>query len=193
MRGVVAVLFLGGCSGAIAETSPYVQTLPNGPCAVEGVTGSVPGVTLAIRGASCVVPRGSGATFTYEVTTDGTVPAITVLGSGGGCGPCHGFSTDPGSFLFARIEGVSPGGEQQSYCICDVGCCPPTQDATIVLSATTSSASYTWSGRNWAGPSDTGNPEGEFFVQGVYAVDVTFSGFEAGQVLAQLPIEVIDP
>lgn len=86
---------LVGCSRTVGVTPdaspdttnvpPYEQTLPDGPCAVENVTGTIPGVTLAVRSSSCVFNRGTPATFTYEVTTTAATPAITVPDSGGGC------------------------------------------------------------------------------------------------------------
>lgn len=66
------------------------------------------------------------------------------------------------------------GGGQQ-YCLCDQGLCAP-------QSFTTSSAggSYyhaiAWDGRNWSGPSDTGNPEGASFPVGTYLVTLTATG-----------------
>ncbi len=191
---VAAAIVLVGCSssGSPRDAAPaYTQTLPSGPCAVEGVTGAVAGVTLAIRSSSCVYPRGTAAHFTYEVTTSG-VPPLDVPSSTG-CGPCVRPSAEPMSWLRWRVEGMSPAGEYQRYCLCDTGCCPPLQTSTIQVSSTTQSATIDWSGRVWDGPSDTGNPEGDYFAPGRYAVVVTFAGFEAGEVRAELPIEVISP
>lgn len=104
----LCLLLLVGCSrtvGSAADAAPdvtnvppYEQTLPDGPCAVENVTGTIPGVTLAIRSSSCVYKRGTAATFTYEVTTTANTPAITVPDSGGGCSSCRGYTTDPITF-----------------------------------------------------------------------------------------------
>lgn len=111
--------------------------------------------------------------------------------AGSGCGSCTKPSEDPLSFASYQIGGPAPGGEQQVYCECDVGCCLPDEAATIMLPATTASANVQWSGRNWSGPSDTGNQEGDFFLPGKYGVVVTFNGRAQGSVTATLPIEII--
>jgi hypothetical protein len=184
MRALYLVV-LAGCS-------THTQTLPDGACAVEGITGTIPGVTLAIRADSCVFQRGSGGRFTYEVTATADAPAIPVPDSGGGCSECSVYSADPISFTDYRIGGTSAGGESQQYCLCDQGCCAPTLEHMVELDAMTSTRSFMWSGRTWSGPSDTGNPMGDFFLPGRYDVLVGFSGFAAGSVSATLPIEIID-
>lgn len=190
MRLVAAFLVLAGCdlTGTDADDQP---TLPGGPCAVENVTGAVPGVTLAIRSDSCVYKRGTAASFRYEVTASATAPAITVPDSGGGCGECSSRTQDPASFTRWTVGGTSAGGENQSYCLCDAGCCAPTQMQTIQLDAIESVATIQWQGRTWSGPSDTNNPMGDFFLPGHYDVVVTFQGYAAGTVQASLPIEII--
>lgn len=197
----LSLLLLVGCSRTVGGTTdaapdvtnipPYEQTLPDGPCAVENITGTIPGVTLAIRSSSCVYKRGTPATFTYEVTTTANTPAITVPDSGGGCSSCRGHTTDPITFTGWIINGTSAGGENQQYCLCDVGCCAPTQEKTVQVVATTSAKTIEWSGKTWSGPSDTGNPMGEFFLPGRYSVHISFTGFSEGLVEATLPIEVI--
>jgi hypothetical protein len=159
-------------------------------CSVLDVTGTIPGVSISIQSSRCVYHVGEQAEFTYEVTTDGTVPAIDIA-AGSGCGSCSKPSEDPLSFVSYQIGGAAPGGEPQSYCLCDVGCCLPDEAATVQPKATTVSATIEWSGRNWSGPSDTNNPQGDFFLPGSYGVNVTFNGREQGSVKATLPIEII--
>jgi hypothetical protein len=66
-------------------------------------------------------------------------------------------------------------GGSQRYCLCDTGLC-----ATQSLTATTVLGDYvrtiSWDGRNWQGPSDTGNPEGAPFPVGSYTLTLTASG-----------------
>jgi len=196
-----AVAAGGGCSrtvgGSAADADgdsqavfPYTQTLPDGPCAVEGVTGTLPGVTLAVRSSSCVYKRGTPATFTYEVTTTG-VPPITLPQNTGGCSDCGVYTTDPLSFTSYSIGGTSAGGEHQQYCLCDVGCCFGTNGQQVQVEATTKTYSIDWTGHEWDGPSDTGNPQGDAFLPGRYDVFVTFKGFDQGLVEATLPIEIV--
>ena len=187
-----------GCSqtvGAVGDAAsdnvpPYTQTLPNGPCSIEGVTGTIAGVTLAIRSTSCVYKRGTPATFTVEVTTTASVPPIMIQASAG-CGDCHGYSTDPLTFTSYYISGTSPGGTAERYCECDVGCCAPDTAHQVQVDATTKTFTIDWSGREWSGPSDTGNAMGDYFLPGRYSVYASFAGFDAGSVQAVLPIEII--
>lgn len=190
MRTLYLAIVVAGCTNSVPGS--HTQTLPDGPCAVENVTGTIPGISLAIRADSCVFERGSGGRFTYEVTVTADAPPITVADSGGGCGHCGVYSTDPLSFTSYRIAGTSAGGESQVYCLCDVGCCAPTQEQTIQLDVTTASDSFEWSGRTWDGPSDFGNPMGEFFAPGIYQVHVELTGFDAGSVSADLPVEIVE-
>lgn len=200
MRSLALVgVLLGGCSQTVGSNidaasdgmhvDPYTQTLPDGPCGVEGITGTLPGVTLAIHSASCVYKRGKPATFTVDVTTSG-VPPITIPSSAG-CGDCQGYSTDPLTFTSYNIYGKAPDGDEQRYCLCDVGCCPPDIEHQVQVEATTKTFTIDWSGREWGGPSDTGNEMGDFFLPGRYSVYVTFRGFDAGNVQAVLPIEIV--
>jgi hypothetical protein len=91
------------------------------------------------------------------------------------------------------IAGSSPAGEAQQYCLCDGGCCAPTPERTVRPDVATALATIDWSGRTWNGPSDTNQPQGDYFLPGRYAVSVTFFGFASGEVHAELPIEVIAP
>lgn len=201
MKGMrLLLLLLVGCTRTVGvagdggpddNVPPYVQTLPDGPCALENVTGTIPGVSLTVRSSSCVFKRGTPATFTYSVTTTAATPAITIPDSGGGCGLCRGFTSDPITFTGSIIDGVSAGGTNQQYCVCDTGCCAPTQEKTVQLDTTTSMKSFDWSGKTWDGPSDTGNPMGAFFLPGRYTVHISFAGFAQGHVEAALPIEII--
>ncbi len=189
---VMAIAILGGCGGTAPPASqpPYEQTLPSGPCAVEGITGAVPGVTLAIRSDDCVYEVGRPARFSYEIAIDAAVPPIDIPAASG-CGSCTTHTTDPRSWIRWRIDGTSIEGDDQTYCLCDVGCCPAEPAATIQPEVGVVSDVIEWSGRTWQGPSDTGQPEGAFFALGLYQVRVTFFGFARGSVTAELPIEVI--
>jgi hypothetical protein len=197
---LLLLLLLVGCSRTVggaddathdAQVPGYEQTLPDGPCALENVTGTIPGVSLTVRSGSCVFKRGTPAAFTYEVTTTAATPAITIPDSGGGCSSCRGYTTDPITFTGWIIDGTSAGGENQQYCVCDVGCCAPTQAETVQVTVTKSTKTIDWSGKTWSGPSDTGNPEGDFFLPGRYTVHVSFAGFDQGLVEVALPIEII--
>ena len=103
----------------------------------------------------------------------------------------HRPSADPRSFVAYQITGLSTAGDPQQYCLCDTGCCAPDAAAIVQVDATAATHTISWSGRQWSGPSDTDNPEDEFFAPGTYDVEVTFDGQEQGSVTAKLPIEIL--
>ncbi|KYF52288.1 hypothetical protein BE08_21980 [Sorangium cellulosum] len=145
---------------------------------------------ISIASSRCVYRVGEEAEFIYEIVTDSSVPPIEVAESTG-CGRCVEPSSDPLSFVSYAIGGLSSAGEQQRYCLCDVGCCAPDEAQTVEVEATTVMQTFRWSGRQWSGPSDTSNPEGDFFAPGHYAVEVTFDGQAQGVVTATLGIEIV--
>jgi len=71
---------------------------------------------------------------------------------------------------FPRIHG-----NDQEYCLCDVGLCADTTMTTEVATGVYE-GTIEWEGRNWSGPSDTGNPMGEPFGVGGYDVEVKALG-----------------
>ncbi|WP_437689053.1 hypothetical protein [Sorangium sp. So ce176] len=171
----------GGGSGG----SPFDER-----CAVRDIEGTIPGVKISIASSRCVYHVGEAAEFLYKVVTDSSVPPISIAESTG-CGRCVEPSSDPLSFVSYKITGTSSAGQPQQYCLCDVGCCAPDEAETVQVDATTATQTIRWSGRQWNGPSDTSNPEGEPFAPGNYLVEVTFDGQAQGIVTATLGIEII--
>ncbi|TNE46495.1 MAG: hypothetical protein EP343_23090 [Deltaproteobacteria bacterium] len=85
---------------------------------------------------------------------------------GGGC-------QQPGSSglrVFYRIQG---GG--QNYCICDTGLCQGNSDF-VSLQGGEFAEAFDWDGKNWNGPSDTGNPKGAAFPAGTYTLTLKIVG-----------------
>lgn len=178
----------GGCS---EDSGRRCGDLPDEPCAVRDVEGTIPGVKISIESSRCSYYSGEPAEFVYTVTTDSSVPPIDVAASTG-CGRCVEPTSDPLSFVSYKISGLTWAADPQPqlYCLCDVGCCAPDEAATVQVDATTVTQTIRWSGRQWTGPSDTSNPEGAFFAAGSYDVEVTFDGQEQGSVTAKLAIEI---
>jgi hypothetical protein len=90
---------------------------------------------------------------------------------------------------FPRIEG-----NDQNYCLCDVGLCP-NDPQTVDLVEGVTQFTLQWDGNNWNGPSDTGNPEGEPFPPGEYTVEVSAVGMEGDtpyEVVGTLNITLVD-
>jgi hypothetical protein len=179
VKKILLALALAACSGK-QDTS----------CAVENITGTFPGVSISVRGDTCTLARGQAAVFSYEVTVDPSVPAVLVHGSGPGCGSCLARTSDPSTWVDYEIGGTSASGQSQIYCLCDVGCCAPDTDRTVQMTPGTVTGTIDWSGRTWNGPSDTGQPMGDFFEPGQYFVSVQLWEEGTGSVVARLPIEV---
>ncbi|WP_437278297.1 hypothetical protein WME90_44940 [Sorangium sp. So ce375] len=182
---------IDGSGGCADGSGGGCADLPDEPCAVRDVEGTIPGVKISIESSRCAYHEGEPAEFIYTVTTDAKVPPIDVAASTG-CGRCVEPSADPLSFVSYKISGLTWAADPQPqlYCLCDVGCCAPDEAVTVQVDATTATQTIRWSGRQWTGPSDTSNPEGAFFAPGSYDVEVTFDGKEQGVVTAKLGIEI---
>lgn len=67
-------------------------------------------------------------------------------------------------------------GNAQRYCECDRGLCADPTPSTRNLVAGEYSGTLGWHGRNWNGPSDTGEPEGAEFPPGTYVFQAVARG-----------------
>lgn len=85
------------------------------------------------------------------------------------------FAEPPGPSGLHPRERVS--GDGQVYCLMDFGLAPPPKECVKTLQKGTYSHSFEWDGRNWGGPSDTGNPKGKPFPAGTYDMIVILHGF----------------
>lgn len=184
----------GGCGGnannyaTLPECEAACGVLPRSTeCQVEATDPSLPGVRVRIEGDRCRLPIEQMHAFRYSVQLDEAI-TYTAPGSGGACGRCGGYTTDPLSLLDYAIEG---GGHR--YCECDVGCCPPTTPVERTLQTGTFERELEWSGYEWNGPSDTNAPVGPPFPPGGYAVRVSFAVPDVGTITAVLPIELFVP
>jgi hypothetical protein len=156
------------------------------PCSIDARDPRLPGVTLHVESDRCQIPFGEGQHFTWKLELDQSID-YTTMDSSGACGRCGAENdSDAVELVDYAIEGNS-----QRYCVCDVGCCPPTTAHAAQLAAGSSSHDIDWPGRQWNGPSDTSQPYGDFFPVGHYAVDVTFAVPGVGTLKAALPIEVV--
>jgi len=203
MRALLLVVGCLGCVGsppadppdAGVTPEPYEQTLPDGPCAIENVTGTVVGATLSIRSASCVYRQGETATLTYELTLGGATPTIVIPADPpGGCGTCVSASDDPLSYLWPVIEGMTASGDSQLFCPgVSLGCCAPHPELTFQLAGGTYTRTVAWDGRELDCPSDVGPQRGTLFPPGRYEVRGEYNAYNAGTMRATLPIEMLAP
>jgi hypothetical protein len=142
-----------------------------GSCVVTS-TSSLPGVTIAFRQPiSCsftVSQAQAGIAIPYDVlVANGVADVVPTPQDAGMCG-------QPGSsglILFERLDG---GG--QVYCLCDTGLCLAMPLPPRTLQAGMYANTFSWNGRNWMGPSDTGNPQGLPFPPGDYTLTVRATG-----------------
>ena len=87
------------------------------------------------------------------------------------------FAEPPGPSGLHPREQIS--GKGQGYCLFDSGLGQPPTEVVKPLKKGTYLHSFEWDGRNWSGPSDTGNPKGEPFPAGTYELKVTMHGLLA--------------
>lgn len=142
----------------------------SGDCDVTS-TSSLPGLTIRfgepLRCVFTLAEAAAGITIPYDVTSvvdiDDVVPVPADEGACGQPGPS-------GLIVFEKLSG---GG--QSYCLCDVGLCARQTFAPRTVAAGSYAGAFTWDGRSWSGPSDTGNPKGPPFPPGDYVLSVSAS------------------
>ncbi len=170
-------------SDAASEDDSGAPT-PSLPCSVEIEDPQLPGVRLRVEGDRCRVRTATEHEFRYSLEIDAAI-AYTAPDSGGSCGRCGGYGSDPRALVDSSI-----GAGDVWYCVCDVGCCPPTTWSAQMLEAGVFTGAIVWPGREWNGPSDTDEPLGPPFPAGDYDVSVTFAVPGIGSMTARLPIEV---
>ena len=110
----------------------------------------------------------AGVEFKYEIVIEKDLPGIMSMPmDAGGCGQPH----SSGLRLLEKI-----GGNDQLYCLCDTGLCPPVMDTADLLPGRYA-GTFEWTGKNWQGPSDTVNPLGEPFPPGTYTFEISAKGW----------------
>jgi hypothetical protein len=164
-------------SAAPAAQSEAASDGPDaaGRCSVTSAS-SLPGVSIAFRSpvvcTFTLAQAQAGIAIPYDVVVASDVAdVVPVPQDAGNCGA-------PGSSGLIVFEQLGGGG--QSYCLCDTGLCPPGSLPPVTLHAGSYGSSFGWSGRNWAGASDTGNPMGAAFPAGNYALSVSAKGTQGG-------------
>lgn len=131
---------------------------------------NLPGVSIQFADAPCtfsLAQAAAGIHVAYQVVVAQTLSRVHP--TPGDAGHCQA----PGAS--GLIVGFSFDGGGQRYCLCDTGLCPATTFTTTPAAGTTD-ATIDWDGRNWSGPSDTGNPEGAAFPVGTYQLTLTAAG-----------------
>ena len=140
------------------------------PCSADSPENGS-GVRIHVEGDQCNFRYGQGGTFRYRVTV--YQPISYFVPESSSCGFCEKLGSDVQPFT--RVTVVSFGAnELVSYCAdCDVGCCPPSEEAAHRLAKQTYEGVLEWPARRFNGPSDTGQVPGAFFPVGPADVVIT--------------------
>jgi hypothetical protein len=142
----------------------------SGGCQVTSET-DLAGAHIELDASRCVftlAQAAAGIAVGYDVVVDADVQNVVPRAQdAGGCDAADRSGLIP----FELVSGAG-----QRYCLCDVGLCPAPSGAPVTLLAGRYHHTFTWDGRNWTGPSDTGNPQGAPFPQGTYALRVSAVG-----------------
>lgn len=115
----------------------------------------------------------AGIEIPYYVIVEADVPDVVPVEQDiGGC-------QEPGPSGLITFERLT--GNEQGYCLCDLGLCgPPGGEPAGTVMAGEWPASFSWTGVNWSGPSDTNNPPGPPFPPGEYTLEVSAIGTVGG-------------
>ncbi len=142
-----------------------------GTCADVGGSSNLAGVCIrfdAQDGLTSLEEAANGITIPYTIIVEQDVDDVVVLPQDAGrCG-------QPGASGLIVFEQLT--GSGQNYCRCDVGLCAGPDETPRTIAAGSTPASFEWTGRNWYGPSDTGNPLGDPFPAGIYTLQASAIG-----------------
>jgi hypothetical protein len=146
---------------------------PDGGSCNAGTSSNLPGVQLAFPDQPCsytAAEVAAGIQIAYDEVITAALSGVNPAdGDAGGCGQ----PDDAGLIVSYRISGAG-----QSYCLCDTGLCAPQTPVTTTVVGT-HTRQIPWDGRNWNGPSDTGNREGAAFPPGTYTIALSAIGSRA--------------
>jgi hypothetical protein len=176
----------GVSASAFAVTHEKPLLVVAGAGCVVSMSSDLPGIRIELDPSVCVftlAQAAAGITIPYELIVD--VPVENLIPATQDAGQC-GTHALAGLFI-----GESLAGQSESYCECDVGLCAGLPKKSMTLAQGSYDAVFSWMGRNWSGPSDTGNPQGTAFPAGSYTLTITTSGEVATtpfHITASLPL-----
>lgn len=86
----------------------------------------------------------------------------------------------PSNYTPAGPSGMHPleriSGNGNNYALLDFGLGRPPQEIVKTIKKGTYTHTFEWDGRNWNGPSDTGQPKGKPFPPGTYDLTISMHG-----------------
>ena len=161
-------------------------TTSGAPCSVTN--SALAGVTATLSSSTCTYRVAESGTFQYSVTVDDHAAPFALPASPPSGGPD---ATDGKLATLVDWRIVSTTAGVAGYCAdCDTGLGAGWAAATLNFERGTKTATLSWPGRTWGGPSDTSNPLGPPFSVGDYEVILVIRG--TSTVLAKLPIHVVN-
>jgi hypothetical protein len=110
-----------------------------------------------------------GVKLTYRIVVSEDFPNVIPLPHG------PSSATPPGPSGLYPLERIA--GNGQVYCLLDFGLGAPPREVVKTVKRGNYLHAFTWDGRNWMGPSDTGQPKGKPFPAGTYTITVTLRGY----------------
>ncbi len=113
----------------------------------------------------------AGIDIAYQVVTKAAVDSVfpEPLDQGGCSTP-----DDSGLIVFEELDSTTGGTEH--YCLCDTGLCAATEPEAVTVPAGTFDKTFQWGGRDFNGPSDTGQEPGAAFPPGLYVLRLSATG-----------------
>ncbi len=142
----------------------------DGGCQIEAVS-DLDGARIEVTADDCeftLAQAAAGIEVAWRVVIDRDVVGVLPRPQdAGGCGQ----PGPSGLIVFERLTGDAGG-----YCLCDTGLCMGPGDDTITLRPGEHPGTFEWDGRQWAGPSDTGNRKGDPLPAGDYTLEVSAVG-----------------
>lgn len=161
---------LRSCSG-LGDGIELILELPNGGVYTQG--------ELA-----------AGVDFSVQLSvSNALVGVLPVAQDSGGCGEDQ---------MGGLIYFVEVSGNDQQYCLCDVGNCGGLGIDPVDVEVGNYAAVFSWDGSSWIGPSDFNNPKGESFSPGQYTARASIKykpepdAEAVTEVVVECPVTVVE-
>lgn len=160
---------VGDCTCTCSEGAVLCKSATDTSCHQHDHISALDAIHIEVTASQCqftLAQAAAGITIGYDVVIDKDLTGVTPVAQTG-CG-----KPGPSGLIVFEMLGADP----NSYCICDAGHCLPYAGTPAALKSGTFSQTFTWDGKSWGGPSDTGTPEGPAFPVGTYPLIISAKG-----------------
>lgn len=167
------------CAGDTTDGDLFIEEIDAGSGPIECIptySGSIPGAKLDLSATPChfsLSKLAAGFALPYKVVVEKSVALAVNDDNISQCPPPKMFG---GVNTFLTVSGLSDSGLPQNWCMCDIGLCTPKDPPYLPTTPGTYSDNFVWVGKNFEGPSDTGNQPGATFPPGIYEFKVKSTG-----------------